>query len=297
MANIFDYMQWRDIEIEKVEFNEIDALILSRLSYFPFDNLMEEDEEITVKQSYKRYKQKGKKGNILQKEDLELFEVLAKSKRFGNVKVTQYINKIDFEEEKQFSAITILLPDKTIFVSYRGTDNTLVAWKEDFNMSFTESVPAQKDAIIYLENIAKKYKEKLRVGGHSKGGHLAMYASSFCDSKIKKRIIQIYNNDGPGLYEKAIESKEYQEIVEKIHTYMPQTSIFGRMLNHKEKITIIKSTQTGVMQHDLYSWQVLGDKFIESEITVYSEFVDKTLTNWVKEVSPEKRRKMYRYNI
>ncbi len=289
MANIFDYMKWRDISLKKVEFNEVDNLILSRLSYFPFDGIINKDEEITIKEAYARTKALGTTGRTLQAEDIDLYPVLAKSIRFGNCKLTKFVNKIELEAEKQFAAITVILPDDTIYVSFRGTDNTIIGWKEDFNMSFSELVPSQIDSVKYLEDVAKKYKNKLRVGGHSKGGNLAVYASAFSNEETKKQIIEIYNNDGPGFSDKVIGSKEYNEILSKVHTYIPQTSIIGRLLKHKEKTTIVKSTETGIMQHDLYSWQVLGDKFVRTKQTNYSDFIDTTITNWLKEVSPEQR--------
>lgn len=289
MANIFDYIDWRDISLKQVEFNEVDNLILSRLSYFPFDGLIGESEEITIKESYRRYKSIGTTGRILQKEDIDLFPILANSIRFGKMKITNYINKLDPIQEKQFAAITILMPDDTIYIAYRGTDNTIIGWKEDFNMSFSELVASQTDAVYYLENVAEKYKDKIRVGGHSKGGNLAVYASAFCKEKIQKRIINVYNNDGPGFCEKVINSKEYKSILDRVHTYIPQTSIIGRLLNHEEKTTILKSTETGIMQHDLYSWQVLGDKFVKDELTNSSEFIDRTISDWLRKVEPEQR--------
>ena len=243
MANIFDYMQWRDIELKKLEFNEIDNLILSRLAYFPFDNIIKKEEEITLKEVYDRYKKMKKPGIILQKEDIELFPILANSIRFGRIQLSNYVNKIDKIEEKQFSAITIILPDDTIYVAYRGTDKSLIGWKEDFKMSFSDIVPAQIDAVKYLNKVAKKYKNKIRVGGHSKGGNLAVYAATFCLAKIQERIIKVYNNDGPGFNQKITQSKEYKNILSKVHTYIPQTSIIGRLLNHEEKTTILKSVQ------------------------------------------------------
>lgn len=292
MANIFDYMDWRDIELEKVEFNEIDALILARLSYFPLDGLIKANEELPLKEVYERYKKFGSVGRILQKEDLDLFPKLAYSKRFGQIKLTNFINKLDPVHEKQFSVTTIILPDKTLYVSYRGTDNTIIGWKEDFNMSFSELVPAQTDSVKYLEQISEKYNNyKLIIGGHSKGGNLAVYAAAFCNKKVQDRIIDVYNNDGPGFCDKVIQSEEYQNILNRVKTYIPQSSIIGRLLNHEEKTTILKSTQTGIMQHDLYSWQVLGDKFVKDELTNSSEFVDKTITDWLKAVTPEQRGK------
>ena len=291
MPNIFDYINWRDIDLKKVEFNEIDNLILSRLSYFPFDGLINDEEKITIKEAYLRYKSLGTTGRILQKEDIDLFPVLANSIRFGKMYITKYINKVDPILEKQFSAITILMPDGTIYVSYRGTDTSIIGWKEDLYMSFSDTVPSQLDAKAYLEYISKKFKnEPLRVGGHSKGGNLAVYASAFLEKDIQERIINVYNNDGPGFSDKVINTNGYNNIVKKVNTYIPQTSIIGRLLNHKEKTTILKSTSLGIMQHDLYSWQLLGDKFIKADLTTSSEFIDKTITNWLKEVNVEQRK-------
>lgn len=244
MANIFDYMNWRDLPLKQVEFNEIDNLILARLSYFPFDGYLNQGEKITVKEAYQRYKEQGTTGRILQQEDIELYPILASSTRFGNMILTSYSNKIDPIQEKQFSAITIEMEDDTLYVAYRGTDNTIVGWKEDLNMSFSELVPAQTDAVAYLENVAKQYQnKKIRVGGHSKGGNLAVYAAAFVNPEVQKKIINVYNNDGPGFCDKVINSESYQNILNKVHTYIPQTSIIGRLLNHQEKTTILKSTR------------------------------------------------------
>ena len=289
MANIFDYMKWRDISFKNVEFNEVDNLILSRISYLPFDGVISKDEEITLKEAYERTKVLGTTGRTIQVEDIDLYPILAKSVRFGEVKVTNFVNIIDPKQEKQFSAITVILPDDTIYVSFRGTDNTIIGWKEDFNMSFSDTVPSQLDSVEYLNGVAKKYNNKLRVGGHSKGGNLAVYAGAFCLPKTKEQIIEIYNNDGPGFSDKVIENSDYISMVHKIHTYIPQTSIIGRLLKHKEKTTIVKSIETGIMQHDLYSWEVLGDKFVRAKQTDYAKFIDTTITNWLKEISPEQR--------
>ena len=194
MPNIFDYLKWRDLKLEKVEFTEVDNLILSRLAYFPLDNAVE-DKEITIKNAYEKYLTVKHKGRILQEEDSQLFPLLANSIRFGKLKLTEYVNKIDLNNEEQFSAVTILMPNGMIYISYRGTDNTIVGWKEDLNMSFKELVPAQTTAKNYLNKIAEKYKDKqIIVGGHSKGGNLAVYAAAYCEPKIQDRIIKVYNN-------------------------------------------------------------------------------------------------------
>lgn len=294
MANTFNYIRWRgDLKITQDGFNEIDNLILARFAYFPFDNIFKENEEVTIEELGKRFEKLDvSKERILQKEDVDFFPEMAKSKRFGEMKAVKYVNKLDKEEENQFSAITILMPDNTIYVSYRGTDNTIIGWKEDFNMSFKSHVAAQKDSVLYLNTIAKYYKGKIRIGGHSKGGNLAVYAGTFADSKTKKRIINIYNNDGPGFNEDITETNEYKDIIGKVNTYIPQESIIGRLLNHEEKYTILRSTQKGIMQHDLYTWQLVGNKFeYLQQVTNGSEFIDKTIRAWLANVSVEEREK------
>lgn len=295
MANIEDYIKWRgDLTLEQAEFNEVDNLILSRFSYLPFDNIIKEDETVTIKELNERFQKEDiSKMNILWKNDIDLFPLLGQSKRFGNMKATKYINKIDKELEKQFSAITVIMPDNTIYISYRGTDFSIVGWKEDFNMSFKSHVASQIDSVNYLKMIADIYPNKLRLGGHSKGGNLAIYAATFIDDEIRSRIINIYNNDGPGFEEKIIKTFEYKQAIRKTHTYIPQSSIIGKLLNHEEKYTIVKSKEKGIMQHDLYSWQVVGDKFEYLEdLTKESKFVDKTIRQWLSNVEPEKRQQV-----
>ena len=293
MSNVCDYIKWRgDLELSQSEFNEIDNLILSRFSYFPFDKIINYNEVITIKELGERFsKQDIKKLTILWKDDIELFPIMSNSKRFGTMKATKFVNKIEVENEKQFSAITIIMPDNTLYVSFRGTDNTIVGWKEDFNMSFKSHIASQISAKEYLNMIAELYpNQKIRVGGHSKGGNIAVYSAIFATPQIRDRIINVYNNDDPGFCEDILETQEYQEMINKVHTYIPQSSIIGRLMNHKEKYTIIESTQKGIMQHDLYSWQILGKEFITlPNVTNESEFIDKTIKEWLENVEPAKR--------
>lgn len=292
MANIMDYIKWRgDLSFKQSEFNDVDNLILSRFSYFCLDGILEEHEKITIKQAYERTLEREiPPEKILQKEDIDLFPALAKSKRFGRLYITEFENKVELEQEKQFSAVTIIIPDNTIYVAYRGTDNTLVGWKEDFNMCFSEDVPSQHEAVKYLEKIARLSKRKIRVGGHSKGGNLAIYATIFASDKVKSRIVKTYNNDGPGMSKEITKTDKYKNTLNKIHTFVPQSSIIGRLLYHEEKYKVILSTQSGVMQHDLYSWQVEGKDFVcLKQVTNQSQITDKVIKGWLNGVAPERR--------
>lgn len=293
MANILDYLNWRgDISFLYSPFNEVDNLILSRLSYFPFENFIKNVETFSIKNAYLKFLDCDDK-TVLQKEDLDLFPALAKSERFSNLMLSDFINKFSIENEKQFSAITIHLPNNSLYVSFRGTDASLIGWKEDFNMCFLENIPSQEDSIKYIEMISNKYPDnKLLVGGHSKGGNLAIYSSIFCSDNVKEKISTVYNNDGPGFSDKVIKSKEYISALDKIISFVPQTSIIGRLLNHEEKYIVVKSSQSGILQHDLFTWQIYGKEFEKLDnITVKSLFIDKTISQWLESVSPDKREK------
>lgn len=292
MANILEYIKWRgDLKLTESSFNEIDNLILSRFSYLPFDRIIKENEIVTINELNKRFQNQNLEDmKILWEDDIKLFPAMGNSERFGNMKVTTYINKIEADAEEQFSAISIIMPDDTIYISYRGTDNTLVGWKEDFNMSFKSHTASQIDAIKYLEKIASTYSYNIRLGGHSKGGNLAVYAAVFTSKEIKKRIVNIYNNDGPGFRDDIIEMQEYKDIIPKVRSFIPQSSIVGRLLKHQEETTIVQSTQKGIMQHDLYSWQLMGKQFIHlKELSNDSELIDKTIKAWLDNVENEKR--------
>ena len=293
MSNIIDYLKWRgDLKLSIDAFNEIDSLILSRFSYFPFDTLIKENEEITIEELSNRFEQEeGKNLKILWPEDKELFLLMGISNRFKEMRASRYINDINAKQEQQFSCITIQIPDDTIFISFRGTDNTIVGWKEDFNMSFKSHIPAQKKAVEYVEQIAQKYPDKLiRIGGHSKGGNLAIYSAVFASENVKNRIINVYNNDGPGFSEEITETQEYKDMINKVKTYIPQDSVVGRLLNHEESYKVIKSTQKGLMQHDVYSWQLVGKEFeLLREVTNGSAFVDKSITDWLERIDAKQR--------
>ena len=292
MANINDYLQWRgDIPINKnYPFNEVDSMVLARFSYLIFSKIqMNKKETIgSIAEKMKDFKNE----EFLYNGDKELITNLGKTKRFSKLVVTDYIENVDEEIEKQFGAITILLPKHELYISFLGTDFSINGWKEDFNMSFMDNVPCQIAGREYLEKIANKYKfRKLRIGGHSKGGNVAMYSSITASAKVQKKIIKVYNYDGPGFSKNIINKYETNEIMNKIETYIPQDSIIGRLLNHKEKMSIILSTEKGILQHDIFSWQVIKNDLVKSDsYTTTSENIDKTLTNWIENTTNEQRK-------
>ncbi len=292
MANILDYLKWRgDLSLEQDPFNEIDNLILTRFAYIPLEKLMKEGEKLKIRTVYERYENSNiKKESFLLKEDIPFFQAIASSKRFGNLVILKYVNKISLKLEEQFAAVTILLPKDTAFVSFCGTDDTIVGWKENFNMSFKSHLPAQRDAVAYLNDIGEHYAGNIMVGGHSKGGNLAVYAAAFCKPEIQERITTIYSDDGPGFGNDIVESNAYKQVVKRVVSYVPQSSVIGRLLLHEEKYYVVKSTQVGILQHDPFSWQLEGKEFVKvQELTNGSNVTEKTIKEWLENVEPERR--------
>lgn len=290
MANIIDYLKWRgDLSFKQVPLNEVDKIILARVSYLPFKEIVLDRKESIEAISNKMKNIKLEK--FIWKEDKEFVIKLGESNRYKDLKVTDYIEILDLNVQKQFAAVTIWLPHNVKYISFRGTDMSLVGWKEDFNMSFMKHIPSQKEALKYLNEIGKKYKTKLIIGGHSKGGNLAIYSAIYCNDKIKNRIIEIINADGPGFDKEIISSEQYKQILKKINTYVPQSSIIGRLLEHEEQYTTILSTQKGLLQHDIFSWQLDKKDLIHvPDLTDESKILNKAVKNWLENTTSNQRK-------
>ncbi len=299
MGNILDYVLWRgDLPFEVSPFNEVDNLILSKLSYLNFRGIVRADQSygIPLYQAAKEYFALGENGNIqpgdiMKEELLELFRLMADSRRFSELILSNYDEQIDLEKEKQFAALTIHLGNYCSYVAFRGTDDTLVGWKEDFNMSIMEVVPSQEEALAYYLKIAKAYENRRFIlGGHSKGGNLAVFAAVHAPEQEQARINAVYNNDGPGFHRSMLQREEYQRIAERIVTIIPQSSIIGMLLEHEDNYTIVKSSQKGFLQHFGYNWEVQGTSFVHlKNVTQESQLLDITLRRFLYSLSIERR--------
>lgn len=217
-----------------------------------------------------------------------MFE-MAESVRFGNCVIRNYVNEIVTEAEQQFSAVEIVLDDGTSYISFRGTDDTIIGWKEDFNLS-TGVVPAQKRAVEYMQRISDKASGMLRVGGHSKGGNLAIYGSVMCKS-VHDKILEIYSNDGPGFSKEFQESPETAEMMPKIIRIIPEYSIIGTLLEHEKQPIIVASTSRGLLQHDGFSWEVQGPGLVrrDSLNKMALRFIE-ILHKWIDGMDMEQKR-------
>ena len=294
MADMLDYLAWRgDIEFTQMPVNPVDALIFSTLSYIDFKDIVPDNPNQSISLADAAaglFSLAEPQSRIRVKKDLELLKAAAASARFDNIKMTFYRSILIPEEDTQFAAVTIFLEDGSAYIAFRGTDSSLTGWKEDFNMTFQTSIPAQRLALEYVQEFAAAHPVPLWMGGHSKGGNLAVYAAAKCGELLQKRIVEVHNQDGPGFSEAMMNDPGYRNILPKLRSYVPQSSVIGMLLEHEEPYRIIRSNQVGIMQHDPYSWQVLGPDFLSmEELTADSRFLDRTFKNWLSGMSNEER--------
>ena len=295
--DIYTYLKFRgDLDLKNFPLNEVDALIFSELSYIQFENIVptvEEKGTITLAEAAKKYIPKEGKESIFYARYEKLLEKMAECPRYAQLQLSNYVNLIDQEEKQQFSALHIQMNPFLTFIAFRGTDETLVGWREDFDMSYKMPVPAQISAVEYVNQTTKGLFQKYYIGGHSKGGNLAIYSSVFCDTSVQSNIKAVYNFDGPGFHEKIADNESYLKMKDRIHTFIPESSVVGMLMEHEETYQVVKSYETTFMQHEGLSWSVDGTKFETVEtVDEFSNGISVTLKGWLEKADYEDRKVM-----
>ena len=301
MANLLDYLDWRgDLTLEQAPFNEVDNLILAELSFVDFKGIVPppgEGDSVPLHQAAEAFFDTIPAGETIDMGVLvpaaipDMLRKMAASRRFRDMKLNCFVSWLDTEKAEQFAALAIETGDGLLYLSFRGTDDTLAGWKEDFLLACLPEIPAQKMAVQYVRDVARQYpRKRLRLGGHSKGGNLAVYAGVFCPESVQKRMIAVWSNDGPGFHTDLLDLPEHRRIADRIYSIVPKSSVVGMLLEHEEDYTVVDSNQLGFMQHDGFSWQVLGDHFITlRQVTQQAHFSDQELRGWVHGLSVEQR--------
>ena len=288
MSNIFDYLT--DVQYDSfydLPLNELDILAFTELTYLPFDNLLNQP----INRLSDVATRVPRETNMLtNKERLQLLDQLSQHKRFKNSKLSNFVNEVDTEQQKQFAAMTYRLDLDTYLIVFRGTDDSIIGWKEDFHMTYMKEIPAQKHALEYLEEFFTQHpKQKVIVAGHSKGGNLAVYAASQIQSELQDKISAVYTYDAPGLQAHLTETTGYQDVIPKIHRFVPQGSVIGMMLEVPDTPIVVKSMALGgIAQHSTFSWQTEDNHFVQLEaISSESLQIKDTLKEWVDSVPDE----------
>lgn len=297
METILDYLEhYGDVSLMEKPFNDVDSLVLCQFSYLKFEGLVGGPREKKPFLSVRELKERESEGKLFaderyEKDNRALFEGILSGRRFGTLGLNYYVNEIDTEKETQFSAVTFALEDGSFYVAFRGTDETIVGWKEDFNLAFSEPVQGQINSVKYLDFAGSRVEGRLRTGGHSKGGNLAVYAAMNCRKKIQDRIERIYSHDGPGFRPEILEKCGYEAIADRIVKIIPHSSLVGMLLESHENYQVVASKTFGLMQHNPYTWRVKDDRFLYVE-DIYSgrKLMDRTLNEWILSMDEEQIR-------
>ena len=297
-GTVMDYLRWRgDLTFAQDGFNEVDDLVLCIISYLNFrrfDDLRTTDpaRAVALPDVAARLTEEDEQLGLSELDYIPLMRLAAETERFRDVRMFGFTHEWDEAKEMQFDAVSYLLPDDTLLVSFMGTDTSLVGWKEDFNMSFLTAVPAQERATAYTVEMAAACPDrKLRIAGHSKGGNLAAWAAIHIPADLQKqRLLAAYNNDGPGFSHDMVETEAYRRVADKLHTYIPESSIVGVLLEHAEDYAVIDSSNRSIMQHEPMSWNVEGPRFVHlGQRSQMGKLSDDVLRQWIGSMTPQER--------
>ncbi len=293
--NFLTYLKWRgDLLIKDHPFNEVDALMLTELVYIHFEGVVPnvgEEGCISLREANNKYVKSTTREMLYYKDKEILFDELAMSPRFADMTLCNYVSMLDIEEQQQFAAMHINITPNLTFIAFRGTDSTVTGWREDFNMSYMMPVPAQESAVGYVNKTAKGMFKKYWLGGHSKGGNLAIYSGVFCNPKIQKKIVKINSFDGPGFTRKMVDDVAYRLVENRIFAYVPESSIVGMLMEHEEDYKVVQSSEFGLLQHEGFSWLVDRDAFVlANDVGDFSKSFSVTLKNWLAGMSTEQRK-------
>ena len=240
--------------------------------------------------THKDFKTKSDLGLVINPKTIELLYAAAKSKRFRNILLCNYKNTYNPLIEEQFCAMTVIFDD-IVFVAFRGTDDTIIGWKEDFNLAFKDFVPAQQEAVEYLTNVIDDFRFKdIFVGGHSKGGNLAIYSAANIKSRFQKKVAAVFKFDGPGFLEETLLQQNFSETLEKTTSVFPQGSIIGMLFKHQKEYSVVSSDGFFVMQHDPFTWKLDGPDFLRcQDLDRGSAFFHKIFNQWFVKLEKDKR--------
>lgn len=295
--NMMTYLKWRgDLPFAAVPLGTVDSMILAELVYLDWEGIVPrlgDRRRITLRDAAKRYSARYLAELPLgdYTTDQELLMAISRTERFGQLLLCNFVDDTDLAEEKQFAAMHVEFGNDQTYIVFRGTDGTLVGWKENFNMSYRMPVPSQQEAVDYVNRTAVLPDMRYWIGGHSKGGNLAVYAATYCEREVQARICGVYTFDSPGFYKRIWEETEFTPIREKLQAFVPEASIVGMLLEHFDRYRVVKSSEVGVSQHLLCSWQVDGPDLLyvpRRDSTSY--FLEENIHEWIGRIPMNERK-------
>ena len=295
--NMINYLEYYgDYTFKDKPFNEIDNIIFSYLSYVNFVDIISENNknkltlDEVVEKYFSSHTKKEDKLNVLAvRQGIKLLRHIKGVKRFKDILVYNY--EYIGSDSSQFSAMTFEINEDLVYVAFEGTDQLISGWKENCKMAYMFPVEAHKYAIKYLNRNFTFNNKNIIVGGHSKGGNLALVSSMYSNFLVRRKIVCIYSNDGQGLRKAQITSKNYERIKDRFYHIISQNCIVGLLLRHDKNSIVVKADRKGFMAHDAMSWQVEYDHFKRDTLSKFSEVLDRGVIKWLDKYDDVKREK------
>lgn len=286
MANMIDYVkQYGDYTFAEQPFNDIDGVILAQLAYLDFGVLTQRSINKIADLRDEGLIETVTTGTWNPAGNRELLRLINRQRRFADISWHDWLSKVDVKKEQKITAITFSLTPDCHYISFRGTTATLIDWKEDLNMTFLPAIPSQRTALHYVQHAFAKLPGTFYLGGHSKGGNLAVYVLAHASAAMQQRIRAVYSADGPGLKQELS-----AELKPKVHKLIPQSSTIGLLLEPDTEYEIVSSNGHGFRQHDPYTWQIHGRKFkVIATIDGRSQYRQRTIARWLTEVDDENK--------
>lgn len=289
-----DYIKLHQNEdFKKFPFTEVDNLIFSCLPYLDYTGIVPafRHHKITLNEAVTKLNAKNQNYHgLFIGSTYKMLNLMKNTKRYGDALLYNYMKVVN--NEMQFGAITILLNDKSTYIAFAGTDTSIIGWEEDFKMAYLYPGVSQKYAGIYLNKALGLFPKNIRIGGHSKGGNLAICAAMNAKNYYKKRIIAIYNNDGPGFLKKQIEDKNYYKIKDKIKMFVPEQSIIGMILYHTYDYEVVKAKGFSILQHDAFNWKCNDKEFIKAKLNKRSRTLEHKITEKLEHMPQKDKLKL-----
>lgn len=272
----------------------VDSLVFSWLSYFRLSPALDAActrEGIALHELLRAEEFEAMFGTSFDPEGSRdvLFAVCA-SPRFRDVRLTLFQFATNKAAEEQFAAMTFLLPTGEAYVAFRGTDSTIVGWKEDLNMAYLCPVPAQEEARSYVEHVATEVTGPLYLGGHSKGGNLAVYAASTASREVQGRVLTAFSHDGPGFPCEFLEGAGFRRMRSRVVKTVPKSSVIGLIMDDGADVRVVESSGISVLQHNPFLWEVEGCDFVYADgLTASARYLSSTIESWMERFTPEER--------
>jgi hypothetical protein len=295
---INDYLaKFGDKTFKEYPFSEVDFAICAALSYADYlacESMKDKDlwndkiplsffnKHETIKLLSRRYLT----GPLVY---YNFFKNVLSTKRYEELRMTKIENHFDAIKNEQYFSMVFEFLDRKIIV-YRGTDNSIPGWKEDFLTALDAEIPSQKYALDYLDKVLKDDRDNdYYIVGHSKGGNLAYYTILNTTLENFNRIKFCYNFDGNGFKDDRYNYHSYKD---KIMKMVPSDDVVGCLFDTFNFKYIVESKSFSVWAHDLLSWKIdnkTKNTFLRSRkgLTKFSKAYQVALNYWVENLKRE----------